>query len=564
VSRTCVGIDLGARRVRAIVGEKRGALFVVKRAIQVDVPHADDPEAATLAAVAQVRAELGKEFKGGPGARFGLSGKDLIVRYTTVPPVPLWRLRLLMEFEVREMAQQAGGALASDYNLVSPPEAKDGEETVLVAVVKETFLDSRFAAVKAAFGEPHAGTPASIALFNAFVACGEIKDDEYTFLVDVGDRNVEIVLQRNGELLFARNLVTGGLMLTEAVAATFGLDLAQAEEVKHDFGNVTPRGAAAYGSGKEEKVATAIIGPVGRLSSSVQSMLAFARAQTKIKDLTVGRILISGGGANLRGLAEYLSSAFKCPVERFVPENGLDVASLPEDEARAFQADPGAFAIAIGLARTSADQSAFKIDIVPAPAKKSRAFKQRTLFMILAGVVGLGYLGWNFATLGSRAKDLETQASNALRAADNTKRLRKQFDAEEARIRDLNEKSKRLAALTEPGFALSEAQRIIQRACPEGVWVESIAVRREQVALDPNEPNKGKELRTLVYLTGQATPQFGQPDKQIHELETALQTVCKGCKANIVEQRLAPGGGGVVEFRLMIDLFRPEIGKGEG
>jgi type IV pilus assembly protein PilM len=556
VGKTCIGIDLGSRRVRAVVGEKRGALFVVKRAIEAKVPYADDAEAATLAALAEIKAALGKELKDGSGARFGLSGKDLIVRYTTVPPVPLWRLRLLMDFEVREMAQQAGGALASDYNLVSPPEAKDGEETVLVAVCKETFLGGRFDAVKAALGEPHAGTPASVALFNAFVACGEIKQDEYSFLVDVGDKNVEIVLQRNGELLFARNLNVGGFLLTEAVASTFKLPLDDAEEVKHDFGNVTPRGGAGgFGSGKEEKVATAVIGPVGRLSSSIQSMLAFARAQTKIKDLSVGRILLSGGGANLRGLPEYLSAAFKCPVERFVPENGLDLAQLPGDEARTFQADPGAWAVALGLARTTADEQAFRIDIVPPAAKKSRNFKQRTLFMILAGVVAFGYVAWSFVDLSGRASTAEKRAADAARDAERTKSLRKQFDAEQARIRDLNEKSKRLAALTEPAFALADAQRLVQRACPEGMWIESVTVRRE-LAADPNEPAKPKEPRTIVYVTGQANPQFVAAATQLNDFQTAIQSAHKGARVSIVEQRPAPAGGGVVEFRVMIDLLR--------
>ncbi len=557
MSKTCIGIDLGSRRVRAVIGEKRGALFVVKRAVEAKVPYGDDPEAATLAALGELKASLTKELKGASGARFGLSGKDLIVRYTTVPPVPLWRLRLLMEFEVREMSQQAGGALASDYNLVSPPEAKDGEETVLVAVCKESFLDGRFAAVKNAFGEPHAGTPASVALFNAFVACGEIKQDEYTFLVDVGDRNVEIVLQRNGELLFARNLNTGGYLLTEAVASTFNLPLDDAEEVKHDFGNVTPRGGGSgFASGKEEKVATAIIGPVGRLSSSIQSMLAFARAQTKIKDLTVGRILLSGGGANLRGLPEYLGAAFKCPVERFVPENGLDLAQLPSEESRAFQADPGAYAVAIGLARTTGDDQAFRIDIVPGEAKKRRKFTGSTLFMILAGVVAAGYLAYAFVDASGRATAAEKQASASQREAERIKGLRKQYDVEQARIKDLNEKSKRLSSLTEPAFALSEAQRLVQQACPDGMWIESLVVRKELALVDPNDAQKGKEPRTMVYVAGQANPQFGAVDKQLSEFQTSIQGAARGARVSIVEQRSAPGGGGVVEFRIAMDLVR--------
>ncbi|HYC77699.1 MAG TPA: pilus assembly protein PilM [Planctomycetota bacterium] len=553
MSKSSLGIDLGSRRVRAVLGEKRGPVFVLKRAITVEVPFADDPEAGVLAAASEVKARLGKELKAAAGARFGLSGKDLIIRYTTVPPVPLWRLRLLMDFEVREMSAAAGGALASDYNLVTLPDAKDGEETVLVAVCKESFLDARYAAVRDALGDPRAGTPASVALFNAFVACGDMKEGEYTFLVDLGDRNVEIVLQKDGELLFARNLNAGGRMLTEAVAATFNLPHEQAEEVKHDFGNVAPRGMASYASGKEEKVAGAIIGPVGRLSAMIQSSLAFTRAQTKIKDLQVGRILLSGGGANLRGLPEYLSAAFKCPVERFVPENGLDLSQLPEDEAREFQADPGAFAIAVGLARTSADDQAFKIDIVPTAEKAKRRFKERTLFMWLSAAVAVLYLGWNFFDAKSTRDKLKDEASQASRLAERSKQQRKAFDSEQARIVDLNRKSAELAAFTEPGWALPEAQRLVQRACPEGVWIESIEVRRE-LAPDPADPNsKVKIRRTMVYVTGQANPQLGQPDKELNDLVTGIQSAAKGCEVSILQKR--PALAGVVEFKLSIDLF---------
>jgi type IV pilus assembly protein PilM len=557
MSGNVIGVDLGTRHVRVVVGEKRGAIFVLKRAVQIDVPHSDDPESGALAALKDARAALGKEMKSTAGARFGLSGKDLIVRYTSVPRVPIWRLRLLMEFEVGEMSRQAGGALASDYNLVSPPDAKDAEETVLVAVCKETFLDARYGAMTASFGEPKAGTPASIALFNAFASCGDIKDGEYAFLVDVGDKNVEIVLQKDGELLFARNLSVGGSLLTEAIQSAFGVDPETAEEAKHDFGNVAPRGGAgAYGSGKEEKVANAIIGPVGRLSSSIQSMLAFARAQTKIKDLNVGRILLSGGGANLRGLTEYLSAAFKCPVERFLPENGLDLSKLPEDEARAFQDDPGSWATALGLARTSSDDRAFKIDILPAAAKKRRDFKNRTLFMILAGVVAAGYLAYGFVDLSGRATKAEAEASAAARRAERTKALRKRYDAEQALLKDLNDKSKKLSEATETAFALARTQRLVQQACPEGVWIESFTVRRENVMVDSSDPTKGKEPRTLVYVAGQATPQFGAPDKQLHELETAIQSAQPGCRVSIVDQKTAPGGGGVLDFRIVVDLLR--------
>ena len=88
------------------------------------------------------------------------------------------------------------------------------------------------------------------------------------------------------------------------------------------------------------------------------------------------------------------------------------------------------------------------------------------------------------------------------------------------------------------------------------MWIESVTVRRE-LAADPNEPAKPKEPRTLVYVTGQATTFAGSvASAQLGDFQTAIQVAHKGARVSIVEQRPAPSGGGVVEFRVMIDLLR--------
>ena len=51
-------------------------------------------------------------ISGGP-ALLGITGRDLIVRYTHVPPVPDWRLKLLMQFEINEVSGQSGGEVAA-------------------------------------------------------------------------------------------------------------------------------------------------------------------------------------------------------------------------------------------------------------------------------------------------------------------------------------------------------------------------------------------------------------------------------------------------------------------
>ena len=46
-------------------------------------------------------------------AMLGLTGRDLIIRYTHVPPVPDWRLGMLMKFEIEEVSEQSGGEVSA-------------------------------------------------------------------------------------------------------------------------------------------------------------------------------------------------------------------------------------------------------------------------------------------------------------------------------------------------------------------------------------------------------------------------------------------------------------------
>jgi type IV pilus assembly protein PilM len=544
------GIDLGSRAIKVVVGKPKGPAFELHRAFALPVDLEGDGEAAILEAAQGLRSELGKA----PGARFSVSGRELIIRYTKVPPVPVWRLRLLMDFEIREMAEQAGSLLASDYNLIAAT-GPDGDETVLVAVVKEPFLNARHQAVTDACGEPKAGMPASLALFNGWLQSGGLYEGEYVFLVDIGDRNVEIVLEKDGDLLFARNMATGGRDLTQAVAQTFRVGLEQAERIKEEYGNVTPKGLVSYTSGKEEQVANALIGPVGQLASMIQSSLAFARAQTGIRSLQASRILISGGGANLRGLSDYLKSAFGCPVERFQPESGLDLSHLPDDERAAFEADPGSFAVALGLAVSGSKEEAFIVDLVPESVKKKRVFRSRTLFSYAAAVVALAFLVMHYMDLSAELEETRVAARRAATEAGRQSRKRTTFEKLQSEINLQNERLRELDDETRRSWAVGQALQLVQRNIPDETWVELVDLVDREVPVNPEDPRSPKERRLLVSVTGTILSVKKQAEQSLQGMVSAIQK--EGARAWITKIDNVEGiGAKQVEFGVDIDLFR--------
>lgn len=558
-----VGIDLGSSEIKVIAGRTKGPLFEVHRALRLPVDPTDPPEAGVLDAVNMLAAELGKA----PGARYSVSGKELIIRYTKVPPVPVWRLRLLMDFEVKEMAEQAGNDLACDYNLVHF-DGKDDDETVLVSVVKEAFLAARHDAIKGAVGDPKSAMPASAALFNAYLNSGELHDGEHVFLVDIGEQNVEMVLQRDGELLFARNVAAGGAMLTKALAASLGLDTDRARDVKEQFGNVTPKGQAHYASGQEEKVANALIGPVGQLSSMLQSGLAFAKAQTGNPGLRPNRILVSGGTAELKGITDYLSNAFGCPVERFQPESGLDTSKLADDERVVFDEDPGRFAVALGLAVANGKEDAFLLDLVPGPVKAKREFLAGKLFTILAAAVAVLALGVHYMQLSGEEEKLRKESFNAKRQASRAAASRAEYEAVLARLSKVNAQAEALSELTLPAKALASCQDLLQKHRQPGVWIQSLDVGRRTVLADPSDSRSEKFVRVLGTVKGTISTVSQEASEALRQMKSAMMSDEVYAKDGGIDVRIGDldarrGQSQEAAFDLVIDPFTPPVTASE-
>lgn len=542
-----IGFDLGTHTLRALVVERKGPVLELLRA--VEIPVAGDDEEAVLAATSELSC-VGKAA----GARFSVSGKDVIIRYTQVPPVAAWRMRLLLDLEVKEMAHQAGSPLAADYNIVGG--GKGDQEMVLVAVAREHFLSSRFEAVRKGVGEPKSAMPGSVALFNAWMTAGALHEGEVVMLADIGERNTEIVLLKDGELLFARNLSAGGGIFTDAVAGVMGVDRDAAVALKAELGHVDPKARGSYASGKAEKVSNAMLGPAGQLASMMQSSLAFARAQSGDPQLKPARLCISGGGAALKGLAAYLESALSIPCSRFQPASGLDTSRLPEEERQEFERDPGRFVIALGLAAAEGAKQAFTVDLVPAAVQKSRKFGTDGVWRWVAAVLLVGFLGWTWWDHMGRAADITSQVSSARVKAQAARRRDEEYRKELAEVARLNARQKLLVGETETASAFALGALLVQQSAPDGVWIEQVDARRGPFPKDPNDPKLGKEVKTLLTISGEVMSVDVQFETALQQMLDGIRARQPGARVRIIKQS-APSGAGAKKlgFTIEADLF---------
>ncbi len=464
-----LGVTIGSHSLRAVKLRRKGERYIVTNVFADRLDEATRPVAG--------RALAARGFKG-TAATVGLTGRDVIIRYTQVPPVPDWRLRTLMKFEVEEVSQQSGGDVSADYRALELPDP-DGtrdDDTILVALARNKYLNEITRGLDSGGLKLHEGVPNSVALFNAFAANATYTEEETALLVNVGAENIDIAVQQGGELIFARNATPGGRAYTEAIEKAFNTSAAKAEKMKKTKGDVTPKGQATYPDPTSEKVANAIMGVAGQMASTIQSTLMIARAQTRLPDLKIDRVLLSGGGATLKGLDLYLKQALDVPVELFDPFQLCETDGLSEDELQLIQDAPHEFTVAVGLAQNSVAPEAMNLSVLPAALKRARHFATKGIFGVAAAAVMVGVLFLLFNGRASASEDYKKAESlvksQQRKATAADKRMRGALAFQQTQ----EVKHRILAELTQPGVLLSEVVAEIEGNVTPYIYVDEISL----------------------------------------------------------------------------------------
>jgi type IV pilus assembly protein PilM len=552
-----LGIDIGAATVKAVRLERRGAGLQVTGAVKLttaDVPEEQyniDPEVAS---------ELARHLAGAgirtKRAAVGVSGKDLIMRYVEVPPVPQWRLKMIMDFEIGEMAGRAGGDVTSDFRLLDLAPNEAGNLIVLVALAKNAYLERRIDILNRVRIGAYDMLPSSLALHKAFQLQGTPPPGETTLVVDVGARNTEMVIQRDGVLLFARNVSSGGNLFTAAVSEALRVPLPEAEKIKCKHGAVTKTAILKATNIDTEAVYEALSGVASQFTALIRSSVQFCKSQTKLKNLTLDRILLSGGGSRLRGMKDHLASAFRIPVEVLQPFGDLTVVVDDPEQAERITESPREMSIALGLALAGMD-SEDSLRLLPERFQQRRDFVERKVFLFGAGAAAAAFLGLgivtgthNRASAESYSQLVSTEHSKASSLNDSIVSIKDEMARTERVIEFIH------AETASPARFL-RVQGWLQKNLPDEIWVREVLFQREvEGTIKPGDAKvvvRGVVENTVQDAQG-ALVQF------VRKLKNALPEDVADVKMELPKQR---GVGHYFTFDVKL-MPQPEAAEGEG
>lgn len=128
-------------------------------------------------------------------------------------------------------------------------------------------------------------------------------------VVDFGGTRTGISIVEKEKVLFTATVDVGGNMLTDMIVKSFGISTEEAEKMKSLY-NISSHEEGS-------KIFASILNGVSVLHDEIGKHLAFWASRSDDegkKREPVKKIIMCGGDANLKGVAEYLEASLKIPV----------------------------------------------------------------------------------------------------------------------------------------------------------------------------------------------------------------------------------------------------------
>lgn len=329
------GLDIGGGSIKLVAFEKGKDSVTLKHMGEMDnsvgIPEDKNGNIAELASLLKLLiSDLKIRSK---RVVASLPEKDVISRLVKLPPLKESEIKDALNFEAETFVPYPLEDVLIDYEVVEKDES--GRLLVFAIAAKKTLIQSYIKLFKKAGLELLAIESPAIAM-NRVVA-NSVSSTGSVMLIDLGESMSDIMVARAGNIYLTRPVSVGGEALTRAISINLGLDMKSAEEYKKAYG--------LRASELEGKIKNAILPVFSSMAEEVRkAMVSYREEWARSVDLLV----LSGGGANMPGLAEELTRILGTEVQVIQPFLKTDTSqvNVPIDMTM----EGCRFTLAVGLA----------------------------------------------------------------------------------------------------------------------------------------------------------------------------------------------------------------------
>jgi type IV pilus assembly protein PilM len=305
-----LGLDIGTSSIKAALVDSKRRGYVLKKFSMHETPHNSISSGEVLdpISLAGALSDVGLSMRMKKKlACVSLWGSGIIVKKVSIPRMEKDLIKEQIQWEAEQYIPFDISEINLEYHLLPGYEYKETMEILLVAAKKD-FVGKLVDVVDNSGMQVNVMDVSGFALANCFEANYGRLSGETVALLNIGAGVTNFVVVESGEVIFCRDLPTGGLVYTNEIQRQMGVSYAEAETLK-----ISASGGKDVPIDLQTILSNVNATVIDEIAGGVDFFAATGAGNS------IGRIFITGGSASVPDLVEGIAKTFRLPCESFDP-----------------------------------------------------------------------------------------------------------------------------------------------------------------------------------------------------------------------------------------------------
>ncbi|MDK9699153.1 MAG: type IV pilus assembly protein PilM [bacterium] len=340
-----LGLDIGSHSIKLVSIEKTGTHFKlgVAKTIPLYGPGENyDSEGPKKSVVLPKLVEAFRELRIQPKRVKQLasciSGTNLAAKEIKTINLGEEEMASAMLSEARKHIPLDGSETVVDYQILGEDLQEPDKVRVLLAATSRKLYDIHLEVVRDLDLKPGIIDLESLAAINSWMLLNELPEEGVFCFLHVGARHTSLSVLGRRAMFFTREIPVAGNSFNEELIAKYGLNWSDAERTKLTEGmspNLPMKKDESTSSiSMEQRSALEL------MRDEINRSLRYYVKETGMSDIR--QFHITGGGARLKGIGDYLNSKYNVPVIRWNPFEQIEGGDVvPVEEAPQYAAAVG-------------------------------------------------------------------------------------------------------------------------------------------------------------------------------------------------------------------------------
>ena len=317
-----VGLDLGGQSIKLVELEATPQGMRLINSLIQELPTTMDGQPIDRSGWLQTALEAFKTQE----VHVAIGGSEVAIRRVRLPSMPAREVTEAVKWQVKDQLPFPVQDAVIDCTIEGEVWDKDlRKQDVLVAAVSTVHARAHADLVQQAGARVSSMAPSPCAGWWVIAALMPELKTSSVAIVDVGASETHVTVVKDGHVRLVRDLAIGSARLSESLMGVISgergevtIDFHKAENLKRRYGVLTDAATGMTDEGVPLFHLASLMRPVlENLLTELSRLLSFYKVQ--MEEAGVSRILLCGGGAEMKSLSAFLAEGLGLTVEVFNP-----------------------------------------------------------------------------------------------------------------------------------------------------------------------------------------------------------------------------------------------------